>query len=148
MQTDKGQPEFGPNPSRACSTKPLVAHLSGPWYQRDSPRISLPPAELGSRRGIRRLAYETAQLTQRDSGLISFLTNAAEICRARGIAEDRAGLPAGLWRLLELAEAVRKNNGPNPIVHSFLITSQLRQTLDPREHVARTFTEQNSRIKC
>jgi hypothetical protein len=39
-------------------------------------------------------------------GLIAFLTNTTDICRARGIAEDRAGLPAGLRRLLELAEAV------------------------------------------
>lgn len=85
----------------------LVVHLSGPWHlQRDLPPTSLLAAELGARPGARRLAYETAQLTHWDSGLISFLTNAAEICRARGITEDRAGLPAGLRRLLELAEAV------------------------------------------
>ena len=55
--------------------------------------------------------YEVAQLTHWDSGLISFLTNAAAICRARSIAEDRAGLPAGLRRLLELAEAVPEKEG-------------------------------------
>jgi phospholipid/cholesterol/gamma-HCH transport system permease protein len=82
----------------------LVVHLSGPWHlQRNLPPISLLFAELGSRPGTRRFAYETAELTHWDSGLISFLTNTAEICRARGIAEDRAGLPAGLRRLLELA---------------------------------------------
>ena len=32
-------------------------------------------------------------------------------CRARGIAEDRGGLPAGLRRLLELAEAVPEKKG-------------------------------------
>src|SRR5258707_14705538 len=90
----------------------LVAHLSGPWHlQRDLPPISLLLAELGSRPGATRLAYEAAALTHWDSGLISFLTNAAEICRARGIAEDRAGLPAGLRRLLELAEAVPEKKG-------------------------------------
>src|SRR5207249_1189225 len=59
----------------------------------------------------KRLAYETSQLTHWDSGLISFLTNAGEISRARGIAEDRAGLPAGLRRLLEPAEAVPEKKG-------------------------------------
>jgi phospholipid/cholesterol/gamma-HCH transport system permease protein len=90
----------------------LVVHLSGPWHlQRDLPPISLLTAELGSRPGTRRIAYESARLTHWDSGLISFLTNAAEICRARGITEDRAGLPAGLRRLLELAEAVPEKKG-------------------------------------
>jgi phospholipid/cholesterol/gamma-HCH transport system permease protein len=90
----------------------LVVHLSGPWHlQRDLPPISLLIAELGSRSGTKRLSYETSQLTHWDSGLISFLTNAAEICRARHIAEDRTGLPAGLKRLLELAEAVPEKKG-------------------------------------
>src|SRR5271170_1948518 len=90
----------------------LVVHLSGPWHlQRDMPPISLLIAELDSRAGTSRLSYETAQLTHWDSGLISFLTNTAEVCRARGIAEDRAGLPAGLRRLLELAEAVPEKKG-------------------------------------
>ena len=94
------------------SDSTLVAHLSGPWHlQRNLPPISLLLAELDARPGVRRLAYETAALTHWDSGLISFLTNTAEICRTRGIAEDRAGLPPGLRRLLELAEAVPEKKG-------------------------------------
>jgi phospholipid/cholesterol/gamma-HCH transport system permease protein len=90
----------------------LIAHLSGPWHlQRDLPPISLMLAELDARPGTRRVAYEASQLTHWDSGLISFLAAAAEICRARGIAEDRSGLPAGLKRLLELAEAVPEKKG-------------------------------------
>jgi phospholipid/cholesterol/gamma-HCH transport system permease protein len=90
----------------------LVAHLLGPWHlQRDLPPISLLTAELGSRPSTRRLTYEAAALTHWDSGLIAFLTNAAEICRARDITEDRTGLPEGLKRLLELAEAVPEKKG-------------------------------------
>jgi phospholipid/cholesterol/gamma-HCH transport system permease protein len=90
----------------------LVVHLSGPWHlQRDLPPISLLLAELHSRPATKRLSYEAAGLTHWDSGLISYLTNAAEICRARGITEDRAGLPEGLKRLLELAEAVPEKKG-------------------------------------
>jgi phospholipid/cholesterol/gamma-HCH transport system permease protein len=90
----------------------LVIHLAGPWHlQRDLPPISLLLEELDSRSGTKRVSYETAQLTHWDSGLISFLTNAADACRARQIAEDRAGLPEGLQRLLELAEAVPEKKG-------------------------------------
>lgn len=90
----------------------LVVHFSGPWHlQRDLPPISVMLAELDARPGARRVAYETSRLTHWDSGLISFLAAAAEICRARGIAEDRSGLPAGLKRLLELAEAVPEKKG-------------------------------------
>ena len=79
---DQGQISFD-----RTSDSTLVAHLSGPWHlQRNLPPISLLLSELGSRPGTKRLAYETSQLTHWDSGLISFLTNAAEICRARGIA--------------------------------------------------------------
>lgn len=90
----------------------LVAHLTGSWrLQRDLPRLALMLAELDARPGARRVAYETSGLTHWDSGLISFLIGAAEVCRARGIAEDRSGLPAGLKRLLELAEAVPEKKG-------------------------------------
>jgi phospholipid/cholesterol/gamma-HCH transport system permease protein len=107
QRLDQGQISFDRN-----SDSTLVVHLSGPWHlQRNLPPISLLLSELGSRPETKRLAYETAELTHWDSGLISFLTNAAEICRARGITEDRGGLPAGLRRLLELAEAVPEKKG-------------------------------------
>jgi phospholipid/cholesterol/gamma-HCH transport system permease protein len=90
----------------------LVVHLSGPWHlQRDLPPVTLLVGELTARPGTKRLSYETAQLSHWDSGLIALLTHASEICRARGIAEDRSGLPAGLRRLLELAEAVPEKKG-------------------------------------
>ena len=94
------------------SDSTLVMHLSGPWrLQRDLPPISLLLTELGSRPGIKRLSYETAELTHWDSGLVSFLTEVGEICRQRGIKDDREGLPAGLRRLIELAEAVPEKEG-------------------------------------
>ncbi len=90
----------------------LVAHITGPWHlQRDLPPVSLIVAELDARPGTQRVAYETSRLTHWDSGLISFLTGVAEICRARGITEYRSGLPSGLKRLLELAEAVPEKKG-------------------------------------
>ncbi len=43
--------------------------------------------------------------------MLEFLTETDELCRARGIVTDRAGLPTGLQRLLELAEAVPEKKG-------------------------------------
>jgi phospholipid/cholesterol/gamma-HCH transport system permease protein len=104
---DQGQISF-----ERTNDSTLVVQLSGPWHlQRDLPPVSLLLSELASRPGTKRLSFETAQLTHWDSGLIAFLTNTTDICRARGIAEDRAGLPAGLRRLLELAEAVPEKKG-------------------------------------
>src|SRR5260370_12498168 len=99
QRLDQGRISF-----ERTSDSTLGVHLSGPWHlQRDLPPISLLVAELSSRPGIKRLAYETAELTHWDSGLISFLTNTAEICRARGVVKDPARLPTALRRLLELA---------------------------------------------
>jgi phospholipid/cholesterol/gamma-HCH transport system permease protein len=104
---DQGQISF-----ERTNDSTLVVQLSGPWHlQRDLPPVSLLRSELASRPGTKRLSFETAQLNHWDSGLIAFLTNTTDICRARGIAEDRAGLPAGLRRLLELAEAVPEKKG-------------------------------------
>jgi phospholipid/cholesterol/gamma-HCH transport system permease protein len=107
QRIDQGEISF-----ERSSDSTLVAHLSGPWHlQRDLPPISLLLSQLSSNPSTKRLSYETVELTHWDSGLISFLTNTAEICRMREIAEDRAGLPAGLRRLLELAEAVPEKKG-------------------------------------
>jgi len=90
----------------------LVVRISGPWHlQRDLPPASLVAAELDSRPATKRLSFDAAQLTHWDSGLIAFLTHTGEICRARGISDDRTGLPHGLRRLLELAEAVPEKKG-------------------------------------
>ncbi|HEX4208764.1 MAG TPA: hypothetical protein VHY56_00100, partial [Candidatus Binataceae bacterium] len=81
----------------------LIIGLAGPWHLgRDVPSASLLARELSASRP-QRLSFEAAQLTNWDSGLISFLTQTSEICRTRGIAQDREGLPHGLRRLVELA---------------------------------------------
>jgi phospholipid/cholesterol/gamma-HCH transport system permease protein len=58
-----------------------------------------------------RVGFEAQTLTHWDSSILVFLTNVSELCRQHGIAMDRAGLPAGVRRLLELAEAVPEKKG-------------------------------------
>jgi phospholipid/cholesterol/gamma-HCH transport system permease protein len=90
----------------------LLVRLSGKWHlSRDLPPASLVIPELQKQPVPKRLSYDTAALTGWDSGLISFLIEVEEICRQRQIKEDREGLPTGLKRLIELAEAVPEKEG-------------------------------------
>jgi len=90
----------------------LLVHLSGPWHlRRDLPPAELVIPELQKQPAPKRLSFDTSSLTGWDSGLLSFLLEVEAICRERGIPEDREGLPAGLRRLIELAEAVPEKEG-------------------------------------
>jgi len=90
----------------------LIVRLSGRWHlSRDLPPANLVIPELQKQPIPKRLSYDTAALTGWDSGLVSFLIEVEEICRQRKIKEDREGLPAGLRRLIELAEAVPEKEG-------------------------------------
>jgi len=90
----------------------LVIRLSGPWHlQNDLPDVSAVIGVLEARPTPQRVAFDSSQLSNWDSGLVSFLTRLSEFCRQRGISDDREGLPIGLRRLLELAEAVPEKTG-------------------------------------
>jgi len=90
----------------------LMLRLSGRWHlSRDLPSASLLLPELAKQPVPRRLSFDTSKLSGWDSGLVSFLLEIESACRERGIAEDREGLPAGVRRLIELAEAVPEKEG-------------------------------------
>jgi phospholipid/cholesterol/gamma-HCH transport system permease protein len=59
----------------------------------------------------RQVSFDAGQLSGWDSGLLIFLTKVADLCAQLGIKADRSGLPAGVGRLLELAEAVPERKG-------------------------------------
>src|SRR5271168_3109971 len=104
---DQGKVSF-----ERTSDSTIVARLAGPWHlQSDMPSVSLLVEAIEVRPAPKRLSFDTAQLTQWDSGLIAFLTQASEVCRERGVIDDRSGLPDGLRRLIELAEAVPEKKG-------------------------------------
>ncbi len=90
----------------------LVVHLSGEWHlRRDLPSADEVARELASRPAPRRVTFDATALGRWDSGLVAFLTQIHELCHRRGISEDRSGLPAGVRRLLDLAEAVPEKQG-------------------------------------
>jgi phospholipid/cholesterol/gamma-HCH transport system permease protein len=90
----------------------ILVHLSGSWRLRGGMGSEATvQQELERAPQLARVAFEAETLTHWDSSILVFLTNISEICRQRGIAMDRGGLPAGVRRLLELAEAVPEKKG-------------------------------------
>jgi phospholipid/cholesterol/gamma-HCH transport system permease protein len=88
----------------------LVLALAGDWHlKRGFTSGAALEAELKRRPIPRRVAFDTAQLGEWDSSLVAFVTEVLELCQARDLAVDLAGLPAGLKRLVDLAEAVPEN---------------------------------------
>jgi len=83
-----------------------VVRIAGPW----SLNIGLPPlaeveAELKAAEPTA-LAFDTGDLGNWDSAVLAFVAGASKLARERGVPVDRSGLPAGLAKLLALAEAV------------------------------------------
>jgi phospholipid/cholesterol/gamma-HCH transport system permease protein len=87
----------------------LVVRLSGAWSLKGGlPSIAEVAQRLGS---AARLSFDTRELTAWDSGLLTFLDKVIDLCRKKSIEIDLSGLPAGIRRLLKLAEAVPERKG-------------------------------------
>lgn len=85
----------------------LVLALAGDWHlERGFTSGAALERELARQPIPRRIAFDAAGLRQWDSSLVAFVTEVLELCHARGLAVDPAGLPGGLRRLVELAETV------------------------------------------
>jgi phospholipid/cholesterol/gamma-HCH transport system permease protein len=90
----------------------ILIRLSGAWRLRGGVASDATvQQELERSPQPARVTFEVQNLTHWDSSILTFLTNVSEFCRQHGIAMDRAGLPAGVRRLLELAEAVPEKKG-------------------------------------
>jgi phospholipid/cholesterol/gamma-HCH transport system permease protein len=87
----------------------LVIGISGSWNLRGGlPSIKDVAPHLS---GVNRVSFDARGLTSWDSSLLTFLTRVTELCRKNRIDVDLAGLPAGIRRLIELAEAVPERKG-------------------------------------
>jgi len=85
----------------------VVVRISGAWRMRHGmPSAKSVEAALTSGAQPQRVSVDASGLQEWDSSLVSFLVGLDDLCHLRGITFDRAGLPAGLNRLIELAEAV------------------------------------------
>jgi phospholipid/cholesterol/gamma-HCH transport system permease protein len=90
----------------------LRVRFSGTWrLRRGLPTAALVECELKSAAHIRGIAFDADELAFWDSSVLTFLVEVSELCRRRGVHMDRTGLPAGVRRLLDLAEAVPEKKG-------------------------------------
>ena len=100
----------------------MVIRLGGSWQIDDG----LPPAakverELGAGT-VRRVAFDVRALESWDSAIVAFVARVSELCRERNIALSLDDLPAGVRRLLGLAEAVPEKAGARRVAaHAGLV---------------------------
>ena len=90
----------------------LLVKLSGPWHlTRDVPSAASLRREIESTPMLKTVSFDTSGLADWGSGLIAFLVQTSAACRAHNIDQVRGGMPEGMRRLLELAEAVPEKKG-------------------------------------
>jgi phospholipid/cholesterol/gamma-HCH transport system permease protein len=90
----------------------LRLRLKGSWkIGAHFPSADVVQKQLASSGGIRRIGFNTENLTGWDSGLLTFLIQISDYCSQNNIVFDKDGLPEGVRRLIVLATAVPERKG-------------------------------------
>ena len=90
----------------------LLISFSGSWkIGNDLPAAEEVLKKVEAASSIRRIAFDTQNLTGWDSGLLAFLVQVFDRCHQKGIKIDKGGLPQGVQRLLALASVVPEKIG-------------------------------------
>ncbi len=90
----------------------LRVRMAGEWkIGGPLPSSSEVTGRLGQTGGTESVAFDTAELGDWDSGVLTFLISVEEFCAEKGIQFDPNGLPEGVRRLLALASAVPERAG-------------------------------------
>jgi phospholipid/cholesterol/gamma-HCH transport system permease protein len=93
----------------------IVVRIAGPWLLRESrPGAAELERELDPAH-VRRVTFDARDLEGWDSALLAFLVDALRVCKARGIAAERGGLPDGVRRLLALSETAPQAAKRRPV---------------------------------
>ncbi|NIO06477.1 MAG: hypothetical protein GTO40_00270 [Deltaproteobacteria bacterium] len=90
----------------------LQIRLAGSWRMQDGlPSTNEVESQTQAHPSVRRITFDTQEVTEWDSGLLTFLTRLVDQSSQKQIQLDREGLPSGVQRLLDLAEAVPEKEG-------------------------------------
>jgi len=90
----------------------LRLRLKGSWkIGARFPSVDVVQKQIESSGGIRRIGFNTENLTAWDSGLLTFLIKISDYCSQNNIVFDKDGLPEGVVRLIALATAVPERKG-------------------------------------
>jgi phospholipid/cholesterol/gamma-HCH transport system permease protein len=85
----------------------IVLRLSGSWRMQDHlPSPAEVETQLASAPSARQLSFDAREVSAWDTGLLVFILKVLDAGTARGLTVDRAGLPEGVRKLLDLAAAV------------------------------------------
>jgi len=86
--------------------------FAGSWRLQDRlPAAASVYEQLAARAGVRKVVLQADQLSNWDSGLLTFLVRLRKLIAEAGLEIDLSGLPAGVQRLLQLATAVPERAG-------------------------------------
>jgi phospholipid/cholesterol/gamma-HCH transport system permease protein len=90
----------------------LRLRLKGSWkIGARFPSVDVVQKQIVSSGGIRRIGFNSDNLTGWDSGLLTFLLKISDFCSKNNIELDKDGLPEGVGRLIALATAVPERKG-------------------------------------
>ncbi|MGB9437021.1 MAG: ABC transporter permease [Desulfobacterales bacterium] len=90
----------------------LRLRLKGSWkIGARFPAADVVEKQIESSGNIRRIGFNTENLTAWDSGLLTFLIKISDYCSHNNIVFDKDGLPEGVTRLIALATAVPERKG-------------------------------------
>jgi phospholipid/cholesterol/gamma-HCH transport system permease protein len=90
----------------------LLVNLDGSWkIGNELPSIGELEKEVESGTPVKYVTFDTESLKEWDSGLLTFLIKAVDLCSSNNIKTDKEGLPQGVQRLLRLASAVPERKG-------------------------------------
>jgi len=90
----------------------LVIRLSGSWSLKSGlSSVDEVERRLASAPRPLRVSFDSRGLKGWDSSVLTFLAKVTELCRQHRITTDQSGLPSGIRRLLDLAEAVPERAG-------------------------------------
>ena len=85
----------------------LTVALTGSWKLGEAlPSADEIQQKLDGKPAIKKIVFDTRQLTDWDTGLLIFLVDLREFCTQQKIPIDDSGLPQGARKLLALAAAV------------------------------------------
>ncbi len=85
----------------------LLIQLAGNWsIGQQLPSLDEVRKQIDSGLPVQRLTFDSKDITNWDSGLVTFLVKLLQHCTERNIDADKEGLPEGVQRLLKLALAV------------------------------------------
>lgn len=103
----------------------LRLRLAGDWLVTEPvPEAASVREQIEAAEQVRRMTFESSGVGEWDSSLLVFLRRVMRDCGALDVETDRAGLPEGVRRLLDLADAVPEKEtggaaGPAPFLERF-----------------------------